>query len=85
MKKAILLLTLSMGLSFASYANNSTNPVKPVNEKATSVVTTEKSTQQKTAAYGDFAVYCRIYDSNGKLIKECWLCDCPAPKPKQKL
>lgn len=74
-----------MGLSFATYATSNPKPANPAKEKEVPVVVREETTQEETVSYGDFAVYCRIYDSNGKLIKECWLCNCPAPQPKQKL
>jgi hypothetical protein len=67
MKKAILLLTLSMGLTFASYANNSTNPVKPV---------TKKETAFKQNATAPQAFHCIIYDKDGQKVAECWLRNC---------
>jgi hypothetical protein len=72
-EKVILLLTLSMGLSFATYATSNPKPTNPAKAKEVPVVVFDKDSKQDVTA--PQAYHCVIY-KDGVKVAECWLCNC---------
>ncbi len=86
MKKLFFSVALFTAMSASCFANGNNGTKNPSiandNDKTAKVETVEVK-EVKEEASSPEALHCKVYGPDGKLIYECWVCDCSkALKPQ---